>query len=133
RSGARLAAATPLQVSVSTPAEPRPQEFEISAPAAEVSQPAIAAMPETKSPARPVAAPSGLFFHAAPSVAPPPPPSPVPIVAEPEFSVAPTQEGPVEIDLSSEWEQDLTVEMPHATSDAEPPSFLPVTPEAAEA
>src|SRR5260370_42571642 len=58
---------------------------------------------------KPGAAESGLFFHgAAPS-------SPVSEEAARELSISSTPEQPAEIDLSSEWEQDLSVETPRGT------------------
>ena len=108
---------------------PAAQEFEIATPAqaheAEkteapaVEEPAVA---QAAAAAGASTAPSGLFFHAATPE----------VVAEPakhapaaeEFSVAPTQEH-AEADLSSEWEQDLSVDAP-ADAEAE------VTPAGAE-
>jgi hypothetical protein len=120
RSGSRTAATAPIVAS--TPAVAHSQEFEISAPAREVPAEAVAA-PEVKSAAKSAAA-SGLYFHAAPPVPSAVPPAPV---AAPEFSIAPAHDASSEIDLSSEWEQDLTVEAPPT---AEQPEFVAAVPEA---
>jgi len=82
------------------------QEFEISVPVQESSEEAGEAAPvPAESATRPVAAPSGLFFHGATT-------SSQAVEAHSELSAAPAQEQAAEIDLSSEWEQDLSVEAP---------------------
>jgi len=114
-------------------AGPATPEFEISAPvnegfgeAAEVP-PAAAPVPAKPS------APRGVFFHA--STAPISTPAPT---IQPEQASEPpaahAQEQPAEVDLSSDWESDLSVEAPEAeiqqgeVSHAE----LPVMPRVAE-
>src|SRR5207248_6077589 len=86
------------------------QEFEISVPvegaAAEQAQEAPAPM-VAKAPT-----PSGLFFHAA-TTASAPPEAPVPADSEPEPAG--------EIDLSSEWEQDFSVETAPPSAESLPP------------
>src|SRR5207245_6588999 len=78
------------------------QGFEVSAALREPAEKPVREIPFPDS----VAAASGLFFHgAAPS-------SPVSEEAAPELSISSTQEQAAEIDLSSEWEEDLSVETP---------------------
>jgi hypothetical protein len=111
-----------------TPTPAASNEFEIAAPqsddppeaksktsaAGEVVGQPTASVPVQKSGAR-----SGLFFHASVAVAPPEPaahssaPSSEPAAISPpaaDFFVATEPQGAGEIDLSNEWEQDLTVE-----------------------
>ena len=95
---------------------PAAQEFEVSVPQPEASEHlAVAPAPEAKTSTKPVAAPSGLFFHGtAPSLSSTPP-----VEATSEFSVAPAQEPAAEIDFSS-WEQDLVIREPQLASEAAP-------------
>jgi pilus assembly protein FimV len=86
------------------------QEFEVSAPghepAPEVAQ---AAVVEVQDVPKSVTTPSGLFFHgAAPAAAT------QGVTGAPEPAPEPSQPEATEIDLSSEWEQDLSVEAPPA-------------------
>jgi tetratricopeptide (TPR) repeat protein len=107
-------------------------EFEIASPesahhveetTAALPTPAPEAVAQAKpiAPAQKSGARSGLFFHApAPTVAPlapvhTPDPSPAPEAITPQggnFFVAAEPQETGEIDLSNEWEQDLTVEVP---------------------
>ena len=103
------------------------QEFEISAPveqsAPEPDAPVPAAAPAATTAAKAQGTPSGLFFHASPApIAPAENNQNIP--AE-EFSVpaeTSSAEHPsvAEIDLSSEWEQDLSVEAPEHVTEAPP-------------
>jgi pilus assembly protein FimV len=84
------------------------QEFEVSTAVGGPSEEPVQEIPapDAESATKPVAAASGLFFHgAAPS-------SPASEEVAQEFSISSTQEQAAEIDLSSEWEQDLSVEAP---------------------
>jgi tetratricopeptide (TPR) repeat protein len=114
-------------------AGPATPEFEISAPVNEgFGEVAEAPAAPPPAPAKP-SAPRGVFFHA--STAPISPPAP-PIQAE-QTSVPPAalpQEQPAEVDLSSDWESELSVEAPEAEiQQAEAPqSELPVMAQPAE-
>jgi pilus assembly protein FimV len=82
-------------------------EFEIATPVGNAVGSSIdpVPVPEPASAAQPASMPSGLFFHGAPPLTPPA----VDANAGAAASASPTAEQPVaEIDLSSEWEQDLT-------------------------
>jgi len=101
---AALQAADPIQDAVNVPPAPA---------VAEQTKPSV---PVQKSGGR-----SGLFFHApAPAPAPAPPVQAANLSSAPEtttqeaadFSAATEPQGTGEIDLSNEWEQDLTVEVP---------------------
>jgi tetratricopeptide (TPR) repeat protein len=91
------------------------QDFEVSLPVEEFShglieQTATAEIPTVK----PLTPPAGLFFHA---------PSPLAAATqELEVSVEPVQEQAAEIDLSTEWEQDLSVEVPQSVDPAAVPT-----------
>ena len=118
-SGGVSAAAAPEEVSAAVSAQPAAPEFEVSRPFPESSGDAAEAAPAAESfvVTKPVV-PSGLFFHAS---APPVPaaaawnamvsPAVAPESAESAAARAPQES---EIDLSSEWEQDLHVEPPQA-------------------
>jgi tetratricopeptide (TPR) repeat protein len=80
-------------------------EFEVSAPVHEPEAETAKAVVETQEQPKSVTTPSGLFFHGA-----------APVTATPastevsESAPIPGQEAAAEIDLSSEWEQDFSVE-----------------------
>jgi len=88
-------------------------EFEVSAPVHEPEAETAKAVVEAQEQQKSVTTPSGLFFHGA-----------APVTATPasteisESAPAPGQEAAAEIDLSSEWEQDFSVE---ASPSAEEP------------
>jgi len=89
---------------VTVPEAATAQEFAIAAPAAEFSVEADPAISQTPPPVAPGdGVPSGLFFHA------PAPPSPGMEAQDLAVTAPPPSEA---IDLSSEWEQDLSVEAP---------------------
>ncbi len=82
------------------------QEFEVAAPTHE-PEPVVAAasVAEPQELPKSVTTPSGLFFHgAAPTAVPPAAP------VNPKLPAPPERNETAEIDLSSEWEQDLSVE-----------------------
>jgi tetratricopeptide (TPR) repeat protein len=85
------------------------QEFEVSVPVEEFSQGLVeqTATPEIPTATEPLSPHAGLFFHASSPLAPAATP-------ELEVSLAPVQEQAAEIDLSTEWEQDLSVEVPQS-------------------
>jgi tetratricopeptide (TPR) repeat protein len=85
------------------------QDFEVSLPVEEFSHELVeqTAAPEIPTVAKPVTPPAGLFFHASSPLAPA-------ATEELEVSLEPVQEQAAEIDLSTEWEQDLSVEIPHS-------------------
>jgi tetratricopeptide (TPR) repeat protein len=129
RSAGTVAVAEPKEMLAGAVIQAAP-EFEISAPVsesfAEVAEvpPAEAQVPAAAKPS----ARSGLFFHA--STAPLSAPAPSIQGEQPgEPSVVPVEEQPVEVDLSSEWENDLSVEAPEVEA---PQNDLPVMAEAAE-
>jgi pilus assembly protein FimV len=116
-SGAPAAAAPPeAPVAAAVTAAP---EFEVSSPSPESSGDAAEAASAAESfAATKPTAPSGLFFHAPAPPVPAAAPSNA-MVSEAvapetaESAAAPVHQEP-EIDLSSEWEQDLRVEVPEA-------------------
>ena len=143
--GAPPASAPSVPALTDSTAPPQPQssasEFEIAAPeptdplgeTGDTAPPVLAVAPASN--VQKPAGRSGLFFHApapasaktqapAPS-APPVPPAP-PAAASADFAVVSELQTPATADLSSEWEQDLTVE----ASEPAPMPSGPVAPEA---
>ena len=136
---ASVQAAAPAEFEISVPASAEQEVAPAAAAASEAQMPPLPTpIPKPVAPV-PKSGKSGLFFHApavsapaAPAAAPAPPapvasaaavaPAPAPIVApapeivkqaaaQPaEFSIAVEPQQPTDADLSSEWEQDLTVE-----------------------
>jgi pilus assembly protein FimV len=133
RSAGTVAVAEPQAIPHSAAIQATP-EFEISAPVnegfAEVAEvpPAADPVPVATKPS----APRGVFFHA--STAPLSAPAPSTQAEQNiEPSVVPVEEQPAEVDLSSEWENDLSVETPEVEAPPEAPQIaLPVMAEAAE-
>jgi tetratricopeptide (TPR) repeat protein len=120
---------------VDSAASPATPEFEISAPVSD----GFAGVAEGPPVAEPVPAaakpsgPRGVFFHA--STRPLSAPAPSIQAEQPsEPSLAPAEERPAEVDLSSEWENDLSVEAPdiEAPQVEVPQHELPEMAEAAE-
>ena len=125
---AQSPAVTEFEVTVAAP-EPEVAAVEATPPPLAAPTPVAAPIPAVESAP---AAPSGLFFHGpSPTAAEPP------VVPAAELAVAPSQPEAVEIDLSSEWEQDLShglevpgpvsteAEMHPAAAHAEPVSAPP--------
>jgi len=115
------APASGTEASVATPVPPEPtsataKEFAIAAPspgmAADAGEPEVTAEAPPAVAAPRQSGPSGLFFHAPTTSASETAPKPQ---ETPEFSVAPREEAhAAESDLSTQWEQELTVEAPAA-------------------
>ena len=133
RSAGQAAVAEPQEISAVAAVQATP-EFEISAPPSEGFA-GVTDGPAVAEPA-PVAAkptgPRGVFFHA--STAPLSAPVPNTEAEQPsEPSSVPAEEQPAKVDLSSEWENDLSVEAPEIEApQVEPQHELPVVAEAAE-
>src|SRR5262249_18370685 len=91
------------------------QEFQVSAPVHEPDPETTQVTAETPAAPKSVTTPSGLFFHgAAPASVEPTPAAEFPqVAAQPQSATA-------EIDISSEWENDLSVEGAPASPDATP-------------
>ncbi len=104
RSAAGSNGATVREILAVAPAVPQSDatpEFEISAPVTESAPEVEVSKPDKPVATRATTAPSGLFFHGAP-------PQPPPVSNDvSEISVPAPAEAVAEIDLSSEWEQDL--------------------------
>ena len=101
-------------------------EFEVSAPVHEPEAETAKAVVEAPEQPKSVTTPSGLFFHGA-----------APVTAAPasaevsESAPAPGQEAAAEIDLSSEWEQDFSVEALPSVEDPVPDAVVAPVPETA--
>jgi tetratricopeptide (TPR) repeat protein len=129
-SGAEVPVATPGTPAVAPePTSATAKEFAIAAPSPGMD--ADAGEPELTEQAQPAVAaprqsgPSGLFFHA-PTTSASETAATAPKTAE--FSVAPQEAHTAESDLSTQWEQDLTVEAPAAP---ESEAAAPAAPEPA--
>src|SRR6478672_7502326 len=103
-------------------------EFEISAPGAEALDVSAAEPPPEKTVAPSVqrAPASGVFFHS-PATAKIAKAKETPAAPQPEFLAATEEQQPVEVDLSSEWENDLAIDAPQVEAVQEQPVAIEAT------
>ena len=111
----------------SAPVDAAP-EFEISAPGAEALDVSAAEpQPEkTVAPSVQRAPASGVFFHS-PATAKIAKAKETPAAPQPEFLAATEEQQPVEVDLSSEWENDLAIDAPQVEAVQEQPVAIEAT------